>query len=580
MAESPDPLATALEHHRSGRLREAEVAYRQVLDVDPAHADALHLLGVIAHQVGNHQAAIEIIGQAIAIDARVAEYHHNFGLALEAGGRLDDAVAAWRRAVDIKPDYVEAHINLGVAHRARGQLEDALAHFSRAVALEPDRAECHLQLGDGLKDQGKLADAAACYRRALAIRPDFAEAHNNLANVRLAEGQTSEALAGFTRAAELKPTLAEAHTNLGDLLLAEGKTIEAVASFTRLASLKPDDLEAQVKLAGALAQAGHLQPAIEACLRALRLAPGSVAAQRILRVATSRQLPPWHLPMLADVARNQAFQRAIEKCVRPGDHVLDIGTGSGLLALMAARAGAARVTACEMLTPLAEAAREIVANNGYADRITILDKKSTLLKIGVDMPEPATVIVAEIFDNALLGEGVLPTLRHAVRHLAAPDARVIPAGATVYGVLVELPRLRLINPVGAIEGFDLGAFDRFRDPEMIVAVDLERESHRRITQEFPIVRFGFRTLPDHGWAWEIKVEAIADGEIDAVVLWFDLRLDDEMTIGTRPGGVLQHWHTVARFFEPGRRIAAGDTVRLKAGFDDRKFLFEFLDGSP
>ena len=183
-----------------------------------------------------------------------------------------------------------------------------------------------------------------------------------------------------------------------------------------------------------------------------------------LRRALSRQLPPWHFPMLADTVRNDTFERAIAKVVEPSSRVLDIGTGSGLLALMAARAGAARVTACKMSNPLAEAARQIVADNSLADRITVINKKSTQLKVGDDMEDRANLLVSEILDAGLIGEGMIPAMRHALQNLITPDGKVIPGSADVFAMLVALPRLRSVNPVREISGFDLSVFDRFRNP--------------------------------------------------------------------------------------------------------------------
>jgi protein O-GlcNAc transferase len=89
----------ALRHHQAGRLNDAERLYRQVLAVDPRHADSLHLLGVIAHQIGRHDLAVELISKAIAINAKNAAYHSNLGLAHKAQGKLDEAVAHYRRAL-------------------------------------------------------------------------------------------------------------------------------------------------------------------------------------------------------------------------------------------------------------------------------------------------------------------------------------------------------------------------------------------------------------------------------------------------------------------------------------------------
>ena len=112
MATIPEALALAVRHHQTGELSQAQKIYRQILDVNPSHADALHLFGVIASQLGNHQEAIDLIRRAIAVKPQAAEYHSNLGIALKELGKFDEAVASYQRALQIKPDYADAHSNL------------------------------------------------------------------------------------------------------------------------------------------------------------------------------------------------------------------------------------------------------------------------------------------------------------------------------------------------------------------------------------------------------------------------------------------------------------------------------------
>ena len=97
-------MAVALHHHRSGELAQAEASYREILAIDPNHADSLHLLGAVAHQVGRNDEAVHLIGKAIALNDRVPVFHHNIGLVLCALGRAEDAVVHYSRAIALKPD--------------------------------------------------------------------------------------------------------------------------------------------------------------------------------------------------------------------------------------------------------------------------------------------------------------------------------------------------------------------------------------------------------------------------------------------------------------------------------------------
>src|SRR2546423_1841102 len=106
-------LSVAMQHHQAGRLSEAETLYRWILEIQPAHCDALHLLGLAAYQRGEHDTAANLIGQAVSLNPRDPIFRNNFGLVLRAQGRLAEAIASLRLAVCIKPDYSEAYSNLG-----------------------------------------------------------------------------------------------------------------------------------------------------------------------------------------------------------------------------------------------------------------------------------------------------------------------------------------------------------------------------------------------------------------------------------------------------------------------------------
>ncbi len=285
MATISEVLAIAIQHHRAGRLQAAEQIYRQILAVEPNHADAIHLLGVIASQVGKHEIAVEYIGRAIRLKGNAAPFHSNLGGAYNALGKIPEAVACCRRALALKPDYVEAHNNLGNALKDQGKLDEAVACYRRALALKPGYPEAHNNLGVALKDQGKLVEAVACYGRALALKPDYAEAHNNLGIACKDQGKLDEAVACCRRALELKPGYAEAHNNLGNALKDQGKLDEAVACCRRALELKPGYAEAHNNLGVALKDQGKLDEAVICYRRALALKPDYVVAHNNLGAA-------------------------------------------------------------------------------------------------------------------------------------------------------------------------------------------------------------------------------------------------------------------------------------------------------
>lgn len=249
MATIPEAMSIAVNHHQAGRLDDAKLIYEQVLQVVPDHPDALHLLGVIAHQNGNHQVAIEQIRRAIKSNPHAAAYYGNLGVAYRASGRVDEAVACYRRALEIAPEYAEAHNNLGNLLNRLDMPDEALACCQRALQIRPDYAEAHDNLGNALQAQGRLDEAVATYQRALQGNPGLAETHRNLGFAYMQQRKLDEAAACFRRAVQLSPDKAEVHNLLGLALKDLGRNREAEASFRQSLRIDPDQRLTEVRIA-------------------------------------------------------------------------------------------------------------------------------------------------------------------------------------------------------------------------------------------------------------------------------------------------------------------------------------------
>jgi tetratricopeptide (TPR) repeat protein len=211
----PDLLNDALALHRAGQWEGAARLYQSILAGQPDDPDALHLLGVLHYQQGQHARAVELIGRAVALCPGAAVIHANLAEVFRALGQFERAADSCRTALRLQPESPGALNNLGLALRGLGRYAEAIEQFRRALALKPDFAEVHNNLGDTLRRQGQLGEATAALEQALRLRPEYAEAHNNLALLRLRQGRMEEALAGFTEAVRLEPGYAEAHCNRG-----------------------------------------------------------------------------------------------------------------------------------------------------------------------------------------------------------------------------------------------------------------------------------------------------------------------------------------------------------------------------
>ncbi|HTB03633.1 MAG TPA: tetratricopeptide repeat protein [Bradyrhizobium sp.] len=277
-AQPSDPrvaglFAMGLAHHQAGRLAQAETFYRETLALQGDHADALHLLGVIASQVGRHDVAVDLIGRAIAHDRGSPLYHGNHGLALAGLQRFEEAIESYDRALSLRPGGAEMLYNRGNALVALGRPHDALEAYGRALLARPDYTEALCNRGAALTALGRHDEALESYDRALAVVPDFSAALSNRGNALKALGRLDEALADYDRALTARPDDAQALFNRG-VTLHELKRFElALESYDRALAVRPDHAEALSNRGDALRELGRPQDALESYDRALAARP-------------------------------------------------------------------------------------------------------------------------------------------------------------------------------------------------------------------------------------------------------------------------------------------------------------------
>ncbi|MBF0588424.1 MAG: tetratricopeptide repeat protein [Magnetococcales bacterium] len=190
-------LNIAREHHAAGQLPDAERIYLRILQVDPQQAEALHLLGVIAHQLGGDDQAVALISQAVALRPNFPEARVNLANALWKLSRLPEALEQAKVAAKGMPKSLEAQTTLGNLLAETGQFQSAVAAYRKAIAIQPRYAEAHSNLGNALIQLKRYKEAIRQCQKAITIQPDFAEAHNNLGIARMQMRQLDKALASY-----------------------------------------------------------------------------------------------------------------------------------------------------------------------------------------------------------------------------------------------------------------------------------------------------------------------------------------------------------------------------------------------
>ena len=278
-----------------------------------------------------------------------------------------------------------------------------------------------------------------------------------------------------------------------------------------------------------------------------------------------------HISMLDDRARTSSYLAAIAEVVRPGDVVVDIGTGTGVLAIAAARAGARHVYAIEMgeVGRLAEAN---FATNGLEDRITLIRGNST----EISLPEPADVLVAELIGSNPLGENVLEVTADAVRRLLKPDARLVPSALAIYGLPVTVPSATLSRHF--VTPDSVGRWLEWYGIDFHALVEASRQtrstSHLYKPQKIrdwpaigePVLLAEIDLRTDQGGVLDRTCTGIAgsSGELNGIATSFELQLGPGTFLSTHPGTAdeTNHWLNQVWIFPEALPLNAGDRFEV------------------
>jgi uncharacterized protein (TIGR02466 family) len=249
-------LTDGMALHRAGQHAEAERVYRNILRADPANADALHLLGLIAQHAGLSEEAAKMIRRAIDLNPMAPSYWANLASVSEQQGEYDEAERCAREALAIDPNHGTALHCLGNALRAGDRYEEAAQCYELATASIADDAALWSNLGSTLLTLHRHEPAIEAFRRALALSPGQAEMHSNLGNALAAGGDPDGAIAAHEAAIRVDPGFTAAYTNLAGVLLQAGRAAEAAGTLTDCLGVEPGHTKALSLLAIAAREAG------------------------------------------------------------------------------------------------------------------------------------------------------------------------------------------------------------------------------------------------------------------------------------------------------------------------------------
>lgn len=262
----------------SGRLSDSEKVLRQILQIDPKHAHALHLLGVVTYQAGQSILALDLIRQAISNQPNNALFESNLAEMLRQQGRVDEAITHGERAVEIDPMMASAHSNLGIALFDKRSYDKAEAAHLRALAINPSLLQSLNNLGSIERARKALPKAIDWYRQALSLDPEFLESSTNLGAVLVENDQAHEAIAPLEKVLKVYPSSPEALCNLGLAYYKLEKFDQALSLLRRSLESRPGYPEAMIGLARVLHETEQSEEAEGILQQVLQKNPASIEA--------------------------------------------------------------------------------------------------------------------------------------------------------------------------------------------------------------------------------------------------------------------------------------------------------------
>ncbi|XP_052815525.1 protein arginine N-methyltransferase 7-like isoform X2 [Mya arenaria] len=306
--------------------------------------------------------------------------------------------------------------------------------------------------------------------------------------------------------------------------------------------------------------------------------------------------------MLHDTERNQLYYAGLKVAVAKkraaGEpvRVLDIGTGTGLLSMMAASLGADSVHACEAFTPMADCAKKIIAENGFAAQIKVIPKRSTDLVIGEDLPERANILVTEVFDTELIGEGAIGTYTHALRELLVKDCIVVPSVGNMY---IQLVSSKLVRRWNQLDDLDIDGKTTVTSPLAMKRCGGAPALHDLQLDQLPLEKFTRLTPPKRVFRFDftgvtplledetsiVTMEMEGSGPVDGIFMWWDLEMDPnaEIILSCAPNWAhptprnmqwRDHWMQAIYYPYTHLTVARGEMVKVICKHDEYSLWFD------
>lgn len=561
---------------RAGRHAIALRACEELCRSQPQDVEAKRLNALMHGLTGNFAASAGYLKEIVALNGTDADAIFNLGVCAREQQDFAEAARHYGRYTELFPQQWEGWANLAECQVRLNNFEQSLRSANEALKLNSAATEAWIAQGDALQGLKRYADALKSYQAANQIKPSpaaFLKAGLILTQFK----RNEEAVACCNQALKLDAGLLAAHSCRADALNHLGRYEEAMSDYRVVLKHNPGDDAVLKKASVCLVNAGRARDALQLCQNALQVRPDSVTAKTGISWVLDQMVPNWHIPMMNSFDRNNAYYLGMKAAVTPETRVFEIGAGSGLLSMMAAKLGARSVVACEAVTLIAETAQKIVACNNLQDSVKVLARPSFEVELGQDFPAKADILVHEIFSSELTSEHVLPALEDAKRRLLKPDAKIIPGAASIMIALVGGEAIKKYMHVQESFGLDLQAFNAISPKK----IPLFCEDLKPTLMSEDIEAFRFDFVKDAEFPCQTKtleITAQAAGECYGIIQWIRLELDAATTFQNHPLGneTVSGWQNMVIRFDAPLELVPGQIVRIAAAHDRVKPWFELI----
>ena len=424
------------------------------------------------------------------------------------------------------------------------------------------------------KNNFKLAENL--YKEILKINPDHVESNFHLGSLSVQIGNLERASQLLSKTVQIDPSHFRALNNLGIVFQKLEKHQQAIDCYKKAIGIDPNYSDAYCNLAILYMNIGRHEEALQYCDQLLNLTPEMLKGINVKSKILQKNVPGWHVTMMNDNDRNNFYLSALKSVIKTSSSVFEIGTGSGLLSIMAANLGAHEINTCETNSIIANTAIKVIEDNNLSEKINVITKKSNDIKVGKDINKPADVLVSEIFSSELLREDVLPSLEDAKQRLISKNAKIIPEYGSIMISLFGGNDIAKNIYTEKFENIKLKKFNSIIPRKQFWhRPDLKRDLMSNVVEAF---RFDFvnnNNFPSE--EKKIEIEATKKGRSYGIIQWIKLEMENGLKYENHPANLknTSGWQNVFYLFDEPMELSIGQKVAI-TGKHDRNIVWFFI----